>query len=189
MKTKTLILTVLGLVVLGGCAATTAQRAPSGMVEVSKAFPVGRYAPDIPFVLVDGRESTFYNEKQPIAIVAFVALPADECCELNAELANLAARFSHLPVTVLQVSQPLCPRGVECEAKCVVDSQYLMSVCDAAGITWKGFIDPRPDTVYLIDDNGRIVASDRLGNLDRIAEQAEELGQKAEDIRYEHYAI
>ena len=188
MKTKTLILTILGLVALGGCD-TTAQRAPSGMVEVSKAFPVGRYAPDIPFVLVDGRASTFYKERQPIAIVAFVASPAEECCELNAELANLADYFRSLPVTVLQVSQPLCPRGVECEAKCVVDNQYLMSVCDAAGIAWKGLINPRPDTVYLIDDRGRIVASDRLGNLDRIAKQAEELGEKAEDIRYDHYAI
>jgi len=174
---------MLGLM---GCATEPAQ--VGGVVELSSDFPVGQYAPDIPFTSTDGEETTFDQIRQPIAVVAFTSVSSETCCPPSPALVSLASRFEDLPITVAQVHLPTSEHPNKLEHYSL-NREGIVTLYDAQRIAWRGFGNPKPGTVLLIDDNGRIVGINReLDNLKPLAAKAQLLGEAVEEADAEHYA-
>ncbi len=186
MKIKArVIMTIVAAAMLGlmGCATESAP--VGGVVELSSDFPVGQYAPDIPFTSVDGEETTFDRVRQPIAIVAFTGASSEAP---SPALASLASRFEDLPITVAQVHLAGSGQanGLERDS---LDREGLVTLYDGQHIAWRGFGSPNPGTVMLIDDNNRIVCVNRESDgLKRLVARAQRLGEAVEDDNYINYA-
>lgn len=182
------IIGILGLVVFSGCTSVP-QNASSGVVGKKEHFPIGTYAPNIPFTSVTGKATTFYSIRQPIAIVAFVGFSGGACCWLNPDLVTLAESFRDLPVSIVQVSLPTekCSHGPGCIAKCNINDAHLVSLCDAEHIAWKKYSKPEMNTVFLIDKSGKIIDSEKLINIKPLAGQARELAEKIVQEEYDLY--
>ncbi|TKJ33523.1 MAG: hypothetical protein CEE38_20395 [Planctomycetes bacterium B3_Pla] len=174
---------MLGLV---GCTTESAQ--VGGVVKFNNDFPVGQYAPDIPFTSIDGEETTFDRIRQPIAVVAFTNVSSETCCPPSPALVNLASRLEYLPVTVAQVHLPTSEHPNRPEHYSL-NKEGIVTLYDAQRIAWRGFGSPKPGTVLLIDDNGRIVGLNReLDNLKHLTAKAQLLGEAVEEADAEHYA-
>ncbi len=159
-----------------------------GVVELSSDFPVGQYAPDIPFTSTDGEETTFDQIRQPIAVVAFTSVSSETCCPPSPALVSLASHFGDLPITVVQVHVPTSehPNSLEHYS---LDKEGIVTLYDAQRIAWRGFGSPKPGTVLLIDDNGKIVAINReLDNLKPLVAKAQWLGEAVDEANADHYA-
>jgi hypothetical protein len=175
MKTA-LIIVVSAMILAGGC--TPAPRA--GVVGWEGAMPTGSLAKDIPFTAIDGTKTTFHKVRGPIAILAFVSPPADQCCWISPELLNLSNRFEGLPISIAQISLPTakCSHGPGCTEMCRLGKTRLFSFCDSDRIAWKAYGQPKPGTVILIDQADKVVATGSLDNLTAVADKANEKGQR-----------
>jgi hypothetical protein len=177
MKTKVIVvLLATALVWASGC--TPAPR--SGTVGWEGTMPAGSLAKDIPFTASDGTETTFHKVRGPIAIIAFVSPPPDQCCWISPQLVNLTNRFEGLPVSVAQFSLPTpkCPHGPGCTEMCRLGKTQLFSFCDTDRIAWKAYGEPKLGTVILIDQSDKVIATGSLGNLAPVADKAYEMGKR-----------
>ena len=190
MKTKVIVSTVIAaLMGLMGC--TTEPAPTGGVVKLNSDFQVGRLAPDIPFASADGRETTFNKIRQPIAIVAFTSVSSETCCSPSPALVNLAHRFKYLPITVAQVHLPTGenPHRQEFIKHYDLHNEGIVTLYDAQRIAWRAFGKPRPNTILLIDDNGKIMSFNKEGdNLKQLAYKAQRLGEAIDEANAEHYA-
>ena len=177
MKSRIIITMLAGLVIgLTGCA----NGPHSGVVGWNKGFSSGSFAPDIPFTSAEGKEIRFNEIREPVTILAFTSPPSRNCCSLRPELVELAKRFRHLPITVVQISLPTteCPHGPGCSESCNIINENLVTLCDPARIAWKAYNQPKPNTVILIDKNDKIVDIQSINNLKVLADKAEKMGNK-----------
>lgn len=177
MKSKMIIMILGGLVIgLTGCA----NRPHAGVVGWSKDFSSGSFAPDIPFTSAEGKETRFNEIREPVAILAFTSPPSRNCCSLKPELVELAKRFRHLPITVVQISLPTneCPHGAGCTKSCEVVNENIVVLCDPARIAWKAYNQPKPNTVILVDKYNKIVDIQPINNLKVLADKAEKMGDQ-----------
>ncbi len=189
MKIKTRVMVSIVTVAMLGLMGCATEQAPvAGVVELSSDFPVGQYAPDIPFTSTDGEETTFDQIRQPIAVVAFTSVSSETCCPPSPALVSLASRFEDLPITVAQVHLPTSEHPNRLE-HFSLDKEGIVTLYDAQRIAWRGFGSPKPGTVLLIDDNGKIVAINReLDNLKPLVAKAQWLGEAVEEADADHYA-
>ena len=155
---------------LGGCA----SRPHTGVVGWNKDFSVGSFAPDIPFVSADGKEIRLNEIRQPVAILAFISPTPHNCFSLRPDLVELANRFRHHPITVVQISLPTneCPKGPGCSKSCEIIDGNLITLCDPSRIAWKAYNQPKPDTIFLIDEDNKIVDIQPVENLKVLADKA-----------------
>jgi hypothetical protein len=152
-----------------GCSAE--QATTGGIIKLNNDYPVGQVAPDIPFTSPEGKETTFGNVRQPIAILVFTNVSD----ETHPAVRDLARRFKYLPVTVAQIylrtagqSSGECPR---------FDNEGIVTLYDAEGIAWKAYRRPNPNTILLINEDNTIVAvSEDFGNLKQLVAKAEDMG-------------
>ncbi len=186
MKIKArVIVPIVAAAMLGLMGCATEPAPVGGVVELGSDFPVGQYAPDIPFTSTDGEETTFDRIRQPIAVVAFTNVSSETCCPPSPALVSLASRFEDLPITVAQVHLPTSDRPHRAEH---YSKEGIVTLYDAQRIAWRGFGSPKPGTVLLIDDNGRIVGINReLDNLKHLTAKAQRLGEAVEEADAEHY--
>ena len=177
MKSKKNIV-MLGALIIGlaGCA----NGPHTGVVGWNKDFSSGSFAPDIPFTSADGKETRFSEIREPVAILAFTSPPSQNCCSLRPELVELAKRFRHLSITVVQISLPTneCPRGVGCTESCDVVDENLVTLCDPARIAWEAYNQPNPNTVILVDRDNKVVDIQPINNLKVLADKAEKMGDQ-----------
>jgi hypothetical protein len=171
-----LLITLLA-VVLVVCGCTPAPR--SGSVGWEGKVPPG-LAKDIPFTASDGTQTTFHKVRAPIAVMAFVNEPPDQCCWMSPKLLNLTDRFEGLPVSVAQISEPTakCPHGPGCMELCRLGKTRLFSFCDSDHIAWKAYGEPKSGTVLLIDQKDHVVMTGSLDDLKPLADKAYEMGQR-----------
>lgn len=182
MRVNAMIL-ILASSLITGCA----PKPTSGVVGWAEgAFSLGSFAPDIPFTSADGERTTFHEVREPIALVAFAGPSAEACCRLRPELLALTERFRILPVTIAQVSVPpsRCPHGASCTAVCNLGATDLVSLCDADRIAWNAYERPNPGTVFLIDENSRVMQIGSVDNLEVLADKAEELADAVDEQRF-----
>jgi hypothetical protein len=126
MRTITLIL--LGLAfVAAGCSSTT-----QGVVNLRTELSAGSTAPDITFRSPEGKETSLLRERLPITIVAFVTPSGPDCSKLEPKLAGITGQFAHLPVSVVQVSEPTAqfPHGPGCVLVSGPGRRNVMAICD-----------------------------------------------------------
>ncbi len=187
MKVKAkIIVPIIAAAMLGLMGCATEPAPVGGVVELGSDFPVGQYAPDIPFTSVDGEETTFDQIRQPIAVVAITSVSSETCCPPSPALVGLASRFEDLPITVAQMHLPTGERAHRPEQ---YSKEGIVTLYDAQRIAWRGFGRPKPGTVLLIDDDGKIVGISReLDNLKHLAAKAQWLGEAVEEVDAEHYA-
>ena len=180
MKTKVSILMFAGTTIfLIGCA----TKAPtSGVVGWDRQFTEGALAPDIPFTSLNGEQTTFKRISQPIAVLAFTRPTGETCCWLRPGLVNLANDFKNLPITVAQISVPTskCLHGPSCVESCNLNDAHLVSLCDAKRTAWKAYGEPTTDTVFLVDEYGKIADIENLENLNEIGAKAQKMSAALE---------
>jgi len=170
---------------LMGCATESPPMA--GVVGPNSDFPVGQYAPDIPFTSVDGKETTFDEIRQPIAVLAFTDVSSQTGCTPSPALIDLASRFEDLPITVAQVHLPTGEHQTAAEHY-NLHGAGIVTLCDAQHVAWRSFGSPKSNTVLLVDDNGKIVGiNKRVDSLENLAAKAQRLGEAVEDAAAEHY--
>ncbi|HBG27950.1 MAG: hypothetical protein A2Y10_18240 [Planctomycetes bacterium GWF2_41_51] len=160
------------ITMLSGCK----SQPTAGVVGWQEGFSIGSYAPDIPFTSMDGRRITLHKVREPITIVAFLNMSGENCCWLNPRMINLANRFS-MWVTVVQVSLPddQCPHGPGCAEACNLDKSRLMALCDKDRIAWKAYNQPETDTVFLINENSKIIDIATLDKIGPLTDNAEKM--------------
>jgi hypothetical protein len=165
--------------VLAGC--TPAPR--TGSVGWEGTIFAGAEARDIPFTASDGTKTTFHKVRGPIAVIAFVSPPPDQCCWISPKLLNLVNEYRELPISVAEISapQPKCPHGPGCMEMCRLGKTQLFAFCDSDRIAWKAYGNPKPGTVIVIDQRDRIVAVGSLDNLKPAADEAYRLGKRLHD--------
>jgi len=187
MKTKVIMLIFAGtMILLVGCAT---ERPTAGVVGWDRQFSVGSSAPDIPFTSLKGEQTTLKHVSQPIAILAFTNPTGETCCWLRPSLVNLANDFRNLPITVTQISVPTskCPHGPGCVESCNLNDAHLVSLCDADRTAWQAYSQPKPNTAILVDQNGKVVHIEDLGNLTELARRARRLAQEVEETEAQMY--
>ena len=185
MKSKIVIMILGGLVIgLTGCA----NGPHTGIVGWNKGFSSGSFAPDIPFTSAEGKEIRLNEIREPVTILAFTSPPSRNCCSLRPELVELAKRFRHLPITVIQISLPTneCPHGAGCTKSCDVIDENLILLCDPARIAWKAYNQPNLDTVILVDEDNKVVDIQPISNLKVLADKAEKMGDQ---IDWENFDV
>ncbi len=183
MKVKLIIFALLiPTIVLFGCAKTNMPT--SGVVGWSREASIGSPAPDIPFISMEGKQRTLSKIRLPITILVFTSIPGVVCCRLEPDLLTLADRFKKDPITIVQISLPKnkCPHGSGCSEACNIDDTHLVSLCDANRIAWNAFHQPKPGTVFLVGENGKIAGINSTDNLESIADRAYELAQEVYPI-------
>ena len=187
MRIAIVMATVAMITGLVGC--TTESVPTSGVIKLNSGYPVGKYAPDIPFTSENGKETTFRKIRQPIAIVAFTSMSDEN--RPNPVLVNLADNFMDLPVTVAQIYLPSdkYSSAQEFMASNNVHNNDLVTLYDAEHIALRGFGYPKPNTVLLIDDNSKIVAINKgFSNLKSLTDRARELAEAVEKADADHYS-
>jgi peroxiredoxin len=180
MKVRINILALALTVVVAGCA----TKPISGVVGWGQSkFSVGSFAPDIPFTSNDGKQTTFHEERKPVAILAFVSPPAKECCSPSQDLLSLTKRYKVLPVEVAQVSVPTgkCPHEGSCTGFRNLGKTDLLLLCDKDRIAWNAYGQPSPGTAILIDNDSRIMQIGSIQDLSVLADKAEELANAVDD--------
>ncbi len=189
MRIKVIVpIIIAALIVLMGC--TTEPAPMGGIIKLNSDFPVGQYAPDIPFTSTDGKETTFNQMRQSIAIVAFTTVSSEACCSSSPTLVDLASRLEDLPITVAQIHLPTSeyPYRQELMEHYSLSNEGIVTLYDAQHLAWRGFGRPNPNTVLLIDDYDRIVCMSKdLDNLKHLTYRARRLGEEAEKIHAEHF--
>jgi hypothetical protein len=186
MRIAIVMATVVMITGLVGC--TTESVPTSGVIKLNSDYPVGNYAPDIPFTSENGKETTFRKIRQPIAIVAFTSTSSEN--RPNPVLVNLSEDFRDLPVTVAQIYLPSdkYSSAQEFMAGNNIHNKNLVTLYDAERIALRGFGYPKPNTVLLIDDNNKIVAIKKgFSNLKSLTDRAQELAEAVEEANAEHY--
>lgn len=161
---------------MGGCVGCGSQPI-SGVVEEVPILTIGSFAYDIPFTASDGKRTTLNAVRQPVTILAFVDTPGDMYCAIKPEVADLAAEFRRLPVTVVQVSMLTspCPLSSGQRQMCDLKKSDPAVLCDLGRIAWEGFGRPSSGTLVLIDKWGAIATVSDLGNLRAFSWKAERL--------------
>lgn len=181
MKAR-IVTTAAVIIVLAGCSSTV-QKPIVGVAE-SGVYLNGATAPDIVFTTLQGQPASFRKLSEPIAILAFTDSSGQGCCRLVPELVTLAHRFRNEPITVAQISLPTsqCPYGPGCAQCRNVKDANLALLYDANRTYWQAYGQPEPGTVFLIDEERKVIAVENLCNIESIGRQAERLSDRLEEM-------
>jgi hypothetical protein len=166
----------IALMGVAGCMPTSGViTETSGMTGAS----VGSTAPDVEYKSMEGKQASFNQAREPVAVIAFVAPKGAACCALDPRVVNLADQVWDLPVTVAQFSLPTskCPHGPGCTEVCHLRQGRVMSLCDAERLAWNAYGKPAPGTLILVGSDHKIVAKAALRSPQTIVEEARKLGQ------------
>ena len=183
MRVKIVLAAAVMMMVLMGC---TTSKLTSGVVGWHKGFTVGSFAPDIPFISKDGKQTTLHNVRLPIAFLAFIDPDDEECCSLRTELISLSKQFRVLPITVVQISLPTkkCPHGPGCMEVSNLDKVAMVALCDPFRIAWRAYGQPKPNTIILVDNNSRLVDIGSFDNLKALVDKAEQMAYAVDFQRF-----
>ncbi len=175
MKKAVLLLILSALV--SGCG----TKSKMGIVGWSAHFGVGSFAPDIPFFTAAGKHTTLHCEREEIALVAFVEPMHDGRPRIRPEMVDLSERLGRLPLTVVQITMATdtCQDVAGLFAGGIPVGSALIGLWDLGGIAWNAYDRPKPDTVFLIDGQGRIREIGRLVELDVVVDHAQRLARQS----------
>lgn len=172
-----------------GCESTH-KEPPAFQVGYNNGLPIGAFSPNLPLITTEGTQTLLSRVAGPVLVVAFLSPtgPA-ECCHIEPQLADMAEKFQNEYVSVVQVSLPtsLCPHGPGCVEACSMFDRHLLLLCDKDAIAWRGYMHPEPGTVFLVDEDNKIVARENFQNLQTIEKKARQLSNKLRDRYKEIY--
>jgi hypothetical protein len=147
------------------------------VIERQPALAEGAFVPDIPFTTADGKQTTLFAVRQPIAIVGFVEASLESCCHVDPTLAGLSEQFHTLPVTVVQVVMAQGTDRLDPDERKTPDLRRSDPVVlyDQNRIAWTGYGRPKPGTLVLIDKCGTVVEVSDMQNRRTLARTATKL--------------
>lgn len=167
------VLFPITVLMIAGCAPV------AGVVTGAVGSRVGSKAPDIQYVTVEGRPSSFNWARCPIALVAFTSSESPAGYTVNPSVADLADRLWDLPVTVAQLTLPPEDRshGVDRAQIGRARKSGMMFLVDADRLAWNAYGQPAPGTLLLLRDDGTIVMTGSLGDPEAVLREARRLGE------------
>ena len=171
-----LVTPLIALLGLAGCTPT------SGVITETSGTThlyIGATVPNVEYQSREGKQASFDEVRQPVAVVVFVAPQGPACCSLDPEVIDIADQLWDLPVTVAQFSLPTskCPHGPGCVEACNLRRGRVMSLCDAQRLAWNAYGKPAPGTLILIDPDSRVMAQGLLRAPETLVAAARTLGE------------
>ena len=147
----------------------------TGVAATSPDLTVGDYAPKIPIKAANDTYTTLGTIRRPIAIVVFT-----EATTIRPELAALAAKYTFRPLTVAQIALPADLANKHPAS--THQGGHLILIHDNDRIAWNAFKKPDPNTVFLVNDFGRIVAKGNIASMQSVAARARWLITRSEEL-------
>jgi hypothetical protein len=173
---RRLLTPLIALLGLSGCTPT------SGVITETSGttrLHIGATVPNVEYQSREGKQASFDEVRQPVAVVAFVAPQGPACCSLDPQVIDVADQLWDLPVTVAQFSLPTskCPHGPGCVEACSLRKGRVMSLCDAQRRAWNAYGKPAPGTLILVDPDSRVMAQGLLRAPETVVAAARKLGE------------
>jgi hypothetical protein len=164
----------IGLLTLG-CDPDTNQ---SGVVTSKSNMKPGARMPQVRYMKENGDWTSLNQERQPVAIIAFVDTPSGQNPQPDGQLEDLAGQYVALPVSVVQVSAPADrqPSSQGCK-ELITSRSNMILLCDSQLRTWEAFQQPEDGTIFLVDENSEVVDVATIGSHRQLAERAEDMGE------------
>ena len=147
----------------------------TGAIASPADLTVGDYAPKVPIKTTAGTYTTLAKIRQPITIIAFT-----EAAAIRPELAALAAKYTSRPLTVAQIALPVDLADQHPNA--THQQGHLIFLYDNDRIAWNAFKKPDPNTVFLVNDFGKIVAKGNAANMRSVIAKARWLVTRSEAL-------
>ncbi|MCF7972178.1 MAG: hypothetical protein K9N55_00015 [Phycisphaerae bacterium] len=161
--------------------ASPAAQGPSvATIGYSTRLLAGDLVPHIPLIGSQGEQTSFAQVRHPVAIVTFVETKEDAAMPLDPRLAPLAKRYRHAHVSVAQINLADQPKETP---RTQLKNSRVMILSDPKRIVWHQFKQPEPDSVFLINERGRIEAVGTLGDLKSIIRRANLLNREMQRFR------
>lgn len=176
MKSQLFIATALIALTLI-TASPAAQELSVATIGYSSRLSPGDRAPNIPLIGSKGEQTSFAQIRQPVAIVAFVETTGNAATPLDPRMASLARRFRHAYVSVAQVDLAVHPKQTP---PTKLKNSKMLILYDPGRIVWGLFKKPAANSVFLINERGRIEATGTLRDLRSIIRRADSLNREAE---------
>lgn len=190
MKTSILrVSAVIFIAAAAGCSESNVASTPresgvtQGYISPHGTLVAGDYAPDVTFTMPDGKQSTLHTSRQAISIVAFTAAQ-EPCNRLDPRLVDKASTLWHLPVSLVQISEPspACPQGPGCHLVTGPGRHDVMALCDQSRMAWTAYGRPATNTVFLVDEDRKILEVGTLDNMNSLIDRAGRHGQRIADM-------
>lgn len=176
----------LALLVFSGCQ-QTAPEPVAGVVGYAKDLPIGTYSPRVAFTSAEGKQTTLRKASEPISIIAFVSSTGQVCCRIDPSLAEMAEKFKDELITVVQISLPTsdCSHGPGCVEVCNLFDRHLVLLCDQDKVAWRAYGQPKPNTVFLINEENEVVAVESIADLKEVEVKAKQLSDEIVEVAAE----
>jgi hypothetical protein len=168
---------LLALILITASPAT--QELSVATIGHSARLSVGDLAPKIPLIGSEGEQKSFAQIRQPVAIVTFVENPGP-AASLDPRVASLAKRFQYGHVTVAQIDLSVQPNRTP---QTKLGNSRVLALYDPERIVWNEFKQPEADSVFLMNERGRIEAIGTLEDLKRVIHRASALNREAKRFR------
>jgi len=182
MKMKALVSLIAVSLVLTSIGWAVEKKSNSYIVKYDRGLPAGAYTPGLPLVNVKGEQILFRKIAEPIQIVAFVSASGKECCSIDPKLASLAKQFKRDYISVIQITIPEIKHGqANKTVECRCQDKYLIMLCDKFRIAWRGYRYPKPDTVFLINDDNKVARIEDMASICKIAKDAKALSDALQE--------
>jgi hypothetical protein len=179
-KMKTQLFSAIALLALNLITASpAAQELSVATIGYSARLSTGDLAPNIPLIGSKGEQTSFAQIRQPVAILTFIERTGNADAPLDPRIASLAKKYRHAHVSVAQIDLATRPKQTP-PAK--LTNSKVMILFDPERIVWNQFKQPKADSVFLINERGRIEAIGTLGDLKRIIRRANALNREAEQF-------
>ena len=149
----------------------------------------GSFTPELPLITTCGKESTLRKISDPVRIIAFLESDRPDCNMVNAKLTELANYFKKYEfVSVVQVTVPMgkCNEIAD-YCVCTHTCSRLLLLCDQNGIATRAYKYPRPNTVYLINEQNKIVGIGTLDCLGRLRKKAQRMSDEIRRTFDDHF--
>jgi len=155
---------------------TKSRTDSSYTIKYDRGLPAGAYAPGLPLVNVKGEQTLFRKIAEPIQIIAFVSASGKKCCRIDPKLASLAKQFKRDFISVVQITIPEIKYGQDNKTvECRCHGKCLIMLCDKFTIAWRGYRYPKPDTVFLVNEDNKVARIEDMASICKIAKDARAL--------------
>ncbi|MBU0756238.1 MAG: redoxin domain-containing protein, partial [Planctomycetes bacterium] len=127
---------------------------------------VGQQAPMISYVDEDGKKHMISNNYGDATVIAITSGP---CFSENSEIVKLSNKFAG-DITVVEINLDEMQQGCDYHAQKVKDrgaiGSNIISLCDNKGLIRQKLQDAKPNTLFLLDQNGIIRKEGTISDLE-----------------------
>jgi hypothetical protein len=185
MKNSLILIAIAACTIMTACESEERSQIRTGSTEMTVASRQRQndIAPILPVRTREGKLVELSEAAEPIMVLAFVDSKGD-CDYVDGRLRDLASSLSLEGITVVQISEGCedCGQLVE---QINIDRENFMVLCDGKQIAHEAFRGPSSGSVYVINQNDRIVYESNMNDLGRVQREAKRANKEYEEYLYD----